>query len=265
MDSVINITVSFVAAILGYSLDNPESSIPAFIFLCLAAYWRQTGRFPVVGFLVRLLYLPINLLASVLFVVGKVINAFLDLLDMFAPLKGLTFLLLIIMGLENGYYFLLAGVLALLLRFGLETEPLRYTASYYPRAKRRPQPKPKAAKPAPKAVPPRNKPEPMPAAPPIVQVAAPALGSSHPFSQLVNELPPHLQALVGGAVPEPEAEAAERRKVPLVKLVLRSLLLLPFWLLFLFIKPVKAVFGKQKQPEPEKEPRPLSSEASSHE
>lgn len=268
---IFNILASIILQGLELALNYPAFGIPAFIFLCLAAYWRQSGRFPVIGFLVRLLYIPINLLALVLWVVCEFINGLSKALRNWQSFSGVTLFVLILLTLKDiGYFFSIPAFL-LLLRFRVDTSNLSELATYYPRAKRTPEPRPaKPPCPARAAAPPiPGKPTPPAAPPPVVQVAASVSGSPRKASQLISELPPHLQALIAGAGAEADAEAAERRKVPLLKLVLRSLLLAPFWLLLALIKPFKR--GRKPQAEGEAPGEgeaitdPLTSEASANE
>lgn len=264
MDAVINVTNLFISALLDFALDNPAFSIPAFLFLIFASIWRQTGRFPVVGYIVRLLYLPINFVFLVLWLASSLLLAVSRLLRFSQSFSGVLLFVLILLTLKDIDYFFTIPAFFLLLVFRADTEALREKITYYPRARRRPPPKQKPARPlpAPKAAPLPNKPQPAPAAPPIVQVAASVGAAPYKFNQLIGELPPHLRELVGGAAPaepEAEAEATGCRKVPLLKLVLRSLLLLPLGLLLLLAKP----FRKQKQPG--QETQPLTSEANSNE
>lgn len=272
---IFNILASIALQGLELALNYPAYSIPAFIFLILAAYWRQTGRFPAIGFLVRLLYIPINLLALSLWVVFGFLNGLSKALCSWQSFSGVLLFVLILLTLKDiGYFFSIPAFL-LLLRFRVDTTTLSGLVTYYPRAKRQAEPRPvKPPRPVKAAAPTfPGKPAQPAAPPPVVQVAASVSGSQRKASQLISELPPHLQALIAGAGAEAEAEATERRKVPLLKLVLRSLLLLPFWLLLTLIKPFKR--GRKPQAEGEAQttaeaeaeaiPDPITSEASGSE
>jgi hypothetical protein len=233
----------FATACIQLALTHMDYSIPAALVVALALYWRETGRFPIVGAIVRLLWLPLNLLCGVLWIIGGVLNLILRFMDIFTNLKPALLFFVLILSFNDARFFILLAGLFFLFWQGIDTERLRYGMNYYPRAKRtpeRPAPRAKVEKPKPAPKLPQRK-ESAPIPPPLVTIAAAARGRVHNEQELIQLLPPHLGQLIASAAPAP----SDRRRPSWLKPFLRRLLLFPFWLLLL---PVKLLTKSKQQP-----------------
>jgi hypothetical protein len=175
-------------------------------FAVLALYWHNTGRFFLVGWLVKILWLPINAVMAVLWFFAVVFNLFFDFIRNNLIFKRIIFLCLI--GLiyfiysvhpEHLILYLILSLLAFyLVMFGLNEEAIRHKIFYLPTAKRTPTRKirqPKAAKPK-KA--PLSGTRQVMDSPPIVQLATDKpRGKFETEQEIIGKLDPHLQQLLG--------------------------------------------------------------------
>jgi len=246
----------FATASLELALSRLDYSIPAALFIALALYWHETGRFPIVGLIVRILWIPINLIYAALWLVGGVLSVILGILDFFPKTKPAILFFALLLSLADARFYLLLGFLFLLFWQGVDTAKLRQAMNYYPTAKRtpeRPAPRAKVEKPTPPPkLPQRKESAPKITPPPLVTIAAAARGKVHSERQLIAQLPPHLGQLIANA----GAGAAPSTRRPSL---LKRVLLFPLWLLLL---PVRLFRKPQK---PKKQPAqaiPATSEAS---
>ena len=243
----------------GLALAHLEYSIPAALFVVLALYWHETGRFPLVGDIVRILWIPINLIYAGLWVIGGVLSLILDIMGLFPNVKPAILFFTLILSLQDSRFYILLAFLFLLFWQGVDTGRLRYGMNHYPRAKRtpeRPAPRAKTEKPKPAPKLPQRKESP-PIPPPLVTIAAAARGRVHGEQELIQLLPPHLGQLIAGAEPQPSD-----RRPPLLKPLLRGMLLFPFWLLLLPVRLLRKPKKRGKQ-EAEAETLPIDSVATS--
>jgi hypothetical protein len=175
-------------------------------FAVLALYWHNTGRFFLVGWLVKILWLPINAVMAVLWFFAVVFNLFFDFIRNNLIFKRIIFLCLI--GLiyfiysvhpEHLFFYSILSFLAFyLVMFGINEEAIRHKIFYLPTAKRIPPlkvRKPKAAKPKKATISSKGQET---GQPPIVQIATDKpRGKFETEQDIISKLEPHLQQLLG--------------------------------------------------------------------
>ncbi len=118
-------------------------------FLPLALFWYKTGRLFFIGWIVRVLWLVVNLLCFFLWVFALVVNSFFDLLRsvfLFVGLSSVTLIGLCYYAFANNESYALPLLLATLLffylvKFGLDEEKFYNWIYYAPRAIKAPPPK----------------------------------------------------------------------------------------------------------------------------
>lgn len=176
------------------------------VFIVLALYWYNTGRFFLVGWLVKILWLPINFLMTLLWFFAVVFNLFFDFIRNNIMFKRLIFLCLVgslyfIYSVHPEhliFYSILSFSAFYLVMFGLNEEAIRHKIFYLPTAKRTPARKvrkPKAIKPKKATVSSKGQET---GQPPIVQIAtAKPRGKFESEQDIISKLEPHLQQLLG--------------------------------------------------------------------
>lgn len=264
ISAIASIFVLIVSEFIRFTLDYPTYAIPLFAFGGLVIYWRETGRFPVIGWLVRWLYLPINLLACVLWLMLTPLKGLIGLLDYVPVFKLALLLFSVLLCWQNPLFIGFTLLLLLAFTVGINTQRIQARINYYPTAKRTPAPKVKQAKALP-AIKPLKPAAPTLQPPPLVAIAVTRQGSAYSEQQLISALPPHLQTLmVSKRIEQPAAPSKSYTQKP-IKLVLRSLLLLPLWLLLLPVRGIRlALQHLNKKPTPEPS-EPITQEAGSNE
>lgn len=181
------------------SLDPELFILGGIVFLLLALVWYQTGRLFLIGWLVKVLWLPINALCALLWVLAAfVVNVFFDILRGFVLLVRLVSLALI--GLcafsfyQNSEFsiplVIIAMVFFYLLKFGVKEERLYRWIFYSPQAKRTPAPKAKHKK----LIEDEPKAELLPR--PLVRLMVKPQGNFETEAQIIDKLDGHLQQLI---------------------------------------------------------------------
>jgi hypothetical protein len=181
------------------SLDPDLLIIGGIVFLLLAIFWYQTGRLFLIGWLVKVLWLPINVICAVLWIfTAFVVNIFFDILRGFVLLVRLLSLTLIALCAFSFYQnsefaiplVIVSMVFFYLLKFGVKEERLYRWIFYSPKAKRTPVPKSKHRKlqeDEPKA-------ELLPR--PLVRLLVKPQRNFETEAKIINKLDDHLQQLI---------------------------------------------------------------------
>lgn len=176
------------------------------VFVVLALYWYNTGRFFLVGWLVKILWLPINFLMALLWFFAVVFNLFFDFIRNNIIFKRLIFLCLIgliyfIYSVHPAHllaYSFLSFFIFYLVMFGINEEAIRHKIFYLPTAKcsvYRSVSKPKTIKPKKATVSGKGQET---GQPPIVQIATDKpRGKFETEQDIISKLDPHLQQLLG--------------------------------------------------------------------
>lgn len=169
-------------------------------FLLVALYWFFTGRWPIVGLLVAVAWVPVNLLFGLLWLLGLP----LAMLDRMIPqLVKWVFCVLFLMGAsvpgpDQETLLVLAALLAYLLFLNVPMAFFKRGAFYQPRALRYPSPrppKPKRAFTLPGWKRKGKEKHPLP----VVKVVAAAGGSVLGEQEMIRQLPRHLRELLSPA------------------------------------------------------------------
>lgn len=172
--------------------------ISTMIFLVLTVYWRETGRLFFIGWIVRILWLPINLAFIGLWFLSIILSVIVEIIRSSKFLKTVVTLGSAWFAYENMFFIPLVVYIFYVLWFGVDTERVYRGIFFYPKAKRTPPPKiriPKPLKPnkalkQDKATKRKVKP------PPLVVITAKSGGSFENEAGLIAKLEPHLQELI---------------------------------------------------------------------
>lgn len=201
--------------IINALLNNPAGVVlPAgvILFLLLAIAWQQTGRFFVVGWLVRLLWLSVNLAAVPLWIAAVVLNIFLDMLRAsYGVLRATVILILafnVVVYLENpdGLYFTVPPTLIIfyLLKFGVNEERVKGWIFYSPKPRKIPAPRPKPlrekGKKAQKAAPTAAEKGREALQPQAVRIVVKRTKETKREADIIALLPAHLRNLIRGTL-----------------------------------------------------------------
>lgn len=185
----------------------PETFIAAAVlFVVLALVWWQTGRFAVIGFIVRLLWLPINLLTFTLWMVAIVMNRVFDTIRNVGFLNRAITIVLTLACIWS--YFeapaLLYGLVPFTLllfyfiSFGIDEQRLRYAIFYLPKPKRLLQKSirtPKEGR-AEKSTKSANKKGQASEKIPVVAIVAKTSKNYENEAEIIQQLDPHLRQLM---------------------------------------------------------------------
>jgi len=187
-----------------------EISIAAFL-IALVAFWYSTGRFFIVGWMVKIIWLPINILCALLWVIAVIINTILDFIRASKLFRFIMFGLLA----WNAYAYSEAPeslvyiapfsiAVFLILKFGLNDTTIKRWIFTAPQARKSYTPQPKKTKLQKEFESDKNK-KLLP--PPIVQIVPKNRGKFETFAQLQKRLEHQQTKQLGGK--KPEAETAE--------------------------------------------------------
>jgi hypothetical protein len=171
-------------------------------FLLLAVFWYQTGRFFLIGWIVKLIWLAIiTPLAFALWLVVSIINSIFD------TIRGITFLVWFLrLGLifatwqagtnpeYSGFFPFLLMVLFLffyLTKYGLPEQKMASWIKYSPKAKQTPIKKPKSK---PLKIEPTAEELPRPEVKPLLKKQ----GNFETEAEIINRLDAHLKNLISG-------------------------------------------------------------------
>jgi hypothetical protein len=121
------------------------------VFLLLAIFWYQTGRFFLIGWLVKIAWLPVNVTCFFLWIFTSFVNSAFNILRAnFWFITALNVGLLVFCYIsyrDNAPYFIQQVIATLvffyLIKFGLDEGRVKTWITYSPQAKRTPALKPK--------------------------------------------------------------------------------------------------------------------------
>jgi hypothetical protein len=176
--------------------------IGALLFLSLAIYWRETGRLFLIGWLVRLLWLPVNVAFIGVWFLSIVLAVIVEIIRNSKFLKTVVTLGSAWFAYENVLFIPVVVYVFYVLWFGVDTERVYQGIFYYPKPKRTPQPSIKVPKPPPPAKiakvmrPEKETKKAAKQPPPLVTITAKVGGSFENEAGLIAKLAPHLQALI---------------------------------------------------------------------
>lgn len=180
--------------------NHAERLVIGFIaFLPFALYWRETGRLFFIGWIVRILWIPINIAFIFIWLLSIILRVIVDIIRSnnllkFIVIVGLAWLIYV-----SIFFTPLSAYVFYIVWYGVDTEGVRKYIFYYPKAKRFNLPKIKVPKPpkSPKVAKSEKKgKEKETEKPPLVVISAKTSGSFESEEGLISQLPPHLQALI---------------------------------------------------------------------
>jgi len=176
--------------------------------IALVLFWYTTGRFFLVGWLVRIAWLPINLLCAILWIIAVIINTILDFIRASKLFRFIMFGLII----WNAYAYSEAPeslvyivpfslAVFLILKFGLNDTTIKRWIFYAPQARTSYTPEPKKTKLQKEFENEKNK---KLSPPPIVQIVPKKSGKFETFAQLQKRLEHQQIKQLGGKKSEAE-------------------------------------------------------------
>lgn len=178
-------------------------------FIGLALYWYNTGNFFIIGWIVKILWLPINILCVFLWIAAVFINRLiLDFIRNNYKLKIIVFGALIWACYYANIYeptlfifsIICAVIFSLLIIFGINEDLIKAGIFYLPSTKRTPIKKikkPKARKPEKQKSNPVNEKKQKHEALPVVQILATDGSKFETEREIISKLPQHLKDLMG--------------------------------------------------------------------
>jgi hypothetical protein len=198
MDGILYFISNLVAAFGNLSFEGAVTPIIA--FLIVAIYWRETGHFAVIGWLVRIVWIPINIVFVFIWIFSIILSLIADMIRGVKLLKFLVFCGIVFLGYWNYYFIPLSVFIFYMVWFGIDTEGVKKYIFFYPQAKRIPAPKIKSPKPLkpPKAAKlfERKEKEKEAEKPPLVKIVVPTNRGFENENAIIGKLEPHLQALI---------------------------------------------------------------------
>jgi hypothetical protein len=220
MDEISYFLANILAELETISLETAVITIA--LFLPLVIYWRETGRLFFIGWIVRLIFLPINFIFVFIWLFALIFSIFLNGIRIIQSLKALAILALIGIGIYSPYLIPLSGYLFYLLWFGINSEGIKKYIFFYPKAKRTPQPRINQPK-APKIKKSFAREQAKITEPSLVKIAVSARRSCENETAIIQQLEPHLQALIMGDNPLLNADNGESAIYGFLKALFRFL------------------------------------------